>query len=86
MKAEPGNYLTLGRAWRTNDTVEVRIPFQFYLAPVMDQPNVAGVFYGPVPGVAEESAPRPDAVRGRSPTGARACIARRAGMNSLLSR
>jgi DUF1680 family protein len=60
VKAEPGNYLTLRRTWRAGDTVEVRIPFQFYLAPVMDQPNVASVFYGPVLLAAEESAPRND--------------------------
>ena len=47
VKAEPGNYLTLRRTWRTNDTIELRIPFPFYLAPVTDQPNVASVFYGP---------------------------------------
>ena len=60
VKAEPGNYLTLRRTWRAGDTVEVRIPFQFYLAPVMDQPNVASVFYGPVLLAAEELAPRND--------------------------
>ena len=60
VKAEPGNYLTLRRTWRTNDTIELRIPFQFHLAPVMDQPNVASVFYGPVLLAAEESAPRND--------------------------
>jgi len=60
VKAEPGNYLTLRRTWRTRDTIELRIPFQFYLAPVMDQPNVASVFYGPVLLAAEESAPRSD--------------------------
>jgi uncharacterized protein len=60
VNAAPGNYLTLRRTWRTNDTIEVRIPFQFYLAPLMDQPNVASVFYGPVLLAAEESAPRSD--------------------------
>jgi DUF1680 family protein len=57
---QPGSYLTLHRAWRPKDTVEIRIPFQFYLAPVADQPNVASVFYGPVLLAAEESAPRTD--------------------------
>ena len=36
------------------------MPFAFYLAPVMDQPNVASIFYGPVLLAAEESAPRSD--------------------------
>jgi DUF1680 family protein len=58
--AEPGSYATLRRTWRMNDTIELRIPFQFYLAPVMDQPNVASLFYGPVLLAAEEPAPRSD--------------------------
>ncbi len=60
VKAAPGSYVTLRRAWRTNDTIEVRIPFHFYLVPVMDQPNVASIFYGPVLLAAEESGPRGD--------------------------
>ncbi len=58
--AEPGTYLTLRRTWRTNDTIDVRMPFSFTLEPVMDQPNVASLFYGPVLLAAEESAPRSD--------------------------
>jgi DUF1680 family protein len=60
VKAEPGSYLTLRRTWRTNDTIDLRIPFHFYLVPVVDQPNVASIFYGPVLLAAEESAPRTD--------------------------
>jgi hypothetical protein len=60
VNAVPGNYLTLRRTWRTNDTIELRIPFLFYLAPVTDQPNVASVFYGPELLAAEEPAPRSD--------------------------
>jgi hypothetical protein len=36
------------------------MPFGFYLDPVMDQPNVASIFYGPVLLAAEESAARTD--------------------------
>jgi hypothetical protein len=36
------------------------MPFPFYLDPVMDQPNVASLFYGPVLLAAEESGPRTD--------------------------
>jgi hypothetical protein len=36
------------------------MPFSFDLSPVMDQPNVASVFYGPVLLAAEESAARTD--------------------------
>ncbi|MEY4096080.1 MAG: hypothetical protein RLZZ53_3279 [Acidobacteriota bacterium] len=60
VKAAPGSYLTLARTWSTNDTIELRMPFSFSLNPVVDQPNVASVFYGPVLLAAEESAPRTD--------------------------
>jgi hypothetical protein len=58
--AEPGGYVSLGQSWRANDTVEIRMPFDFHLLPVMDQPNVASLFYGPVLLAAEEAAPRTD--------------------------
>jgi DUF1680 family protein len=60
LKAVAGSYLSLGRTWRANDTIEIRMPFQFYLDPVMDQPNVASLFYGPVLLAAEESGARTD--------------------------
>jgi DUF1680 family protein len=60
MKAEPGSYLTVGTTWRGNDTIELRMPFHFYLEPVVDQPNVASIFYGPILLAAEEPAPRTD--------------------------
>ncbi len=52
--------MTITRNWRANDTVELRMPFGFSLDHVMDQPNVASIFYGPVLLAAEESAPRTD--------------------------
>ena len=60
IKAVPGSYVTLGRYWRANQTIELRMPFHFYLDPVVDQPNVASIFYGPVLLAAEESGPRTD--------------------------
>jgi DUF1680 family protein len=60
VKAVPGTYLTLARTWHENDTIELRMPFSFDLNPVVDQPNVASVFYGPILLAAEESAPRTD--------------------------
>jgi len=60
LQAKAGTYLTLSRTWRANDTVEIRMPFAFYLEPVMDQPNVASIFYGPVLLAAEETGPRTD--------------------------
>ena len=58
VKAVPGSYLTLSRKWKDGDTVELRMPFQFYLEPVMDQQNIASLFYGPVLLAAQESEPR----------------------------
>jgi len=60
VQAAPGSYLTLARTWRDKDTVELRMPFSFSLNHVVDQPNVASVFYGPVLLAAEESALRTD--------------------------
>jgi DUF1680 family protein len=60
VKATPGTYLTLARTWRDHDTIELRMPFSFDLTTVVDQPNVASVFYGPVLLAAEESGPRTD--------------------------
>jgi DUF1680 family protein len=60
LKAGPGTYVTLRRTWQANDTIDIRIPFAFHMAPVMDQPNVASVFFGPVLLAAEESGPRND--------------------------
>ncbi len=60
VEATPGTYLTLSRAWRDGDTIELRLPFGFHLDHVMDQPNVASLFWGPVLLAAEEPAPRTD--------------------------
>ncbi len=60
VEAEPGSYVSLGGTWRANDTIEIRMPFGFSLDPVMDQPNVASLFYGPVLLAAEETGPRTD--------------------------
>ena len=56
--AVPGTYLTLSRAWQGGDTVELKMPFDFTLDPIMDQPNIASIFYGPVLLAAQESEPR----------------------------
>ncbi len=60
VKATPGSYVTLARNWRANDTIELRMPFHFYMEPVVDQPNVASIFYGPVLLAAEEAGARTD--------------------------
>ena len=60
VNATPGTYVRLARTWRDNDAIELRMPFAFRLDAVVDQPNVASVFYGPVLLAAEESGPRTD--------------------------
>jgi len=52
--ARPGSYLPLERIWNDGDTVEVQLVMGFHLMPLMDQPNIAGIFYGPVLLAAEE--------------------------------
>jgi DUF1680 family protein len=60
VEATPGTYLSLGTDWKDSDTIELRMPFSFHLCRVMDQPNIASIFYGPVLLAAEESAARSD--------------------------
>lgn len=58
VNAIPGSYLTLSRKWNDGDTIELCMPFGFYLEPVMDQQNIASLFYGPVLLAAQETEPR----------------------------
>jgi DUF1680 family protein len=58
VEATPGTYLTLSRAWKDGDVVALKMPFGFHLSTVMDQPNLASLFYGPVLLAAEENEPR----------------------------
>lgn len=57
VSAVPGSYLTISRKWKKGDTVELQMPFKFYLEPVMDQQNIASLFYGPVLLAAQETEP-----------------------------
>lgn len=57
VNATPERYLTINRNWRNGDVVELRMPFHFYLEPVMDQQNIASLFYGPVLLAAQETEP-----------------------------
>ena len=56
----PGTYLTLRRAWKNGDAIELQMPMRFRLSRIMDQPNIASIFYGPVLLAAEEPAARTD--------------------------
>lgn len=58
VNAVPGSYITISRKWNNGDKVELRMPFHFYLEPVMDQQNIASLFYGPILLAAQESEPR----------------------------
>jgi uncharacterized protein len=60
VNAQPGSYLTLSRKWKNGDTIELRMPFQFHLDPIMDQQNIASLFYGPILLAAQETEPRKD--------------------------
>ena len=60
LDVEPGTYLALDRNWADGDTVELRFPFAFRFKRVMDRPDLASLFYGPVLLAVEESAALPD--------------------------
>jgi uncharacterized protein len=60
VQAKPGSYLKLSRTWKDGDIVELKMPFQFHLDPVMDQQNIASLFYGPVLLAAQEPEARKD--------------------------
>lgn len=58
LQATPGSYLKIGRSWKDGDIIELRMPFQFHLDPVMDQQNIASLFYGPILLAAQETEAR----------------------------
>jgi DUF1680 family protein len=60
LEAHPGTYLRLSGSWKDGDTIELRMPFQFHLDPVMDQQNIASLFYGPILLAAQEPEARKD--------------------------
>ncbi len=54
VQAEPGSYLELSRNWKDGDVITLKMPFRFHLDPVMDQQNIASLFYGPILLAAQE--------------------------------
>ncbi|MDE3254275.1 MAG: glycoside hydrolase family 127 protein, partial [Bacteroidota bacterium] len=60
LTASPGSYLKIRRFWKDGDRIALRMPFQFHLDPVMDQENIASLFYGPVLLAAQETGARKD--------------------------
>ncbi|MFC6099166.1 beta-L-arabinofuranosidase domain-containing protein [Olivibacter domesticus] len=57
-QAKPGSYLKISRNWKDGDVIDLQMPFQFHLDPVMDQQNIASLFYGPILLAAQEPAAR----------------------------
>lgn len=60
VQAKPGSYLKISRSWKDGDVVELKMPFEFHLDPVMDQQNIASLFYGPILLAAQEPEARKD--------------------------
>lgn len=60
LQATPGSYLKISRNWKNGDVIELKMPFQFHLDPVMDQQNIASLFYGPILLAAQEPEARKD--------------------------
>ncbi len=60
LAAKPGSYLRISRTWKDGDVIELKMPFQFHLDPVMDQQNIASLFYGPILLAAQEPEARKD--------------------------
>lgn len=58
--ATPGSYLKISRNWKDGDNIELKMPFQFHLDPIMDQQNIASLFYGPILLAAQEPEARKD--------------------------
>jgi uncharacterized protein len=54
--AELGSYISLGKSWKDGDMIELRMPFDFHLFRVMDQPNIASIMFGPIVLAAQETA------------------------------
>ncbi|KAF2687159.1 DUF1680-domain-containing protein [Lentithecium fluviatile CBS 122367] len=48
VEIKSGTYAQLSRAWKSGDTVTVKLPMKLRAVPANDNPNVAAVAYGPV--------------------------------------
>ena len=46
--AAPGSYLTLSRAWKAGDKIEMRMPMHLYAEVMPDDPAMQAFLYGPV--------------------------------------
>jgi hypothetical protein len=46
--AAPGSYLTLNRAWKAGDKIEMELPMQLTVESMPDDPTLQAFLYGPV--------------------------------------
>jgi DUF1680 family protein len=46
--AEPGSYLTLTRAWKAGDRVEMNLPMHLHVEAMPDEPGTRAFLYGPL--------------------------------------
>lgn len=60
LQGKPGTYLRISRTWKEGDRIDLKMPFRFHLDPVMDQQNIASLFYGPILLAAQEPEARKD--------------------------
>ncbi|MDA8686402.1 glycoside hydrolase family 127 protein [Robiginitalea sp.] len=51
----PGTYANLGNSWKNGDIISITLPMEFRLEPLMDNPNIASLFYGPILLAAQEN-------------------------------
>lgn len=50
----PGTYANLGHTWNSGDTITITLPMEFRMEPLMDNPQIASLFYGPILLAAQE--------------------------------
>jgi DUF1680 family protein len=46
--ASPGSYLSLNRAWRAGDSIEIELPMHLHAEPFPDDPHTQALLYGPL--------------------------------------
>ncbi len=46
--AAPGSYLTLARAWKAGDRVEMELPMHLRMESMPDEPGTQAYLYGPL--------------------------------------
>ena len=59
VSGEPQSFVAVHRRWRTNDTLQIHLPFSLWLQPIDEQdPNKVAVMWGPLMLVALDSSPQ----------------------------